>query len=100
MYLSCGDAGFPCHLPGIVDAVARAEIPPRKGAEIGHARAIGAGDEGMVLSCDRQAAACHLSGIVDTVGEAIVETKRAEVGHVRTIDAGDKGAILSCDRVG
>ena len=62
--------GFPYHLPRVVDPVSDA-IVSTECAEIGHAYAIRAGDEGMVLPVGSSGVPYHLPRVVDPVSVAM-----------------------------
>ena len=63
-------------------------------AEIGHAYAIRAGDEGMMLPVVSQEYPYHLPCVVDPGSRARVSTECAEIGHAYAIRARDEGMVL------
>ncbi len=90
MELPVGSRGLPYHLPRVVDPVSAA-IVSTECAEIGHAYAIRARDEGMGLPVGSRGLPYHLPRVVDPGSDAIVSTECAEIGHAYAIRAGDEG---------
>ena len=82
---------MPYHLPRVVDPGSVA-IVSTECAEIGHAYAIRARDEGMGLPVVSSVGfPYHLPRVVDPVSVAIVSTECAEIGHAYAIRARDEG---------
>ena len=93
-------SGHPYHLPRVVDPVSAA-IDSTECAEIGHADAIRARDEGMALICCQSCGVpYHLPHVVDPVSDAIVSTECAEIGHAYAIRARDEGMDRPVGSVG
>ena len=92
MALPVASVGFPYHLPRVVDPVSHA-IVSTECAEIGHACAIRARDEGMDFPLSVRSP-YHLPRVVDPVSLAIVSTECAEIGHADAIRARDEGMDL------
>ena len=92
-WLPVASPGVPYHLPRVVDPGSGA-IASTECAEIGHACAIRAGDEGMANAVVSVGIPYHLPRVVDPVSVALVSTECAEVGHACAIRAGDEGMEL------
>src|SRR5688572_16835612 len=81
-------------IDGISVALCKTSRQVHHGGKLGHARAIGAGDEGMGLPVVSGGVSHHLPHVVNPGSPAIVSTECAEISHARAIRAGDKGMIL------
>ena len=81
--------GSPYHLPRVVDPESGA-IVSTECAEIGHAYAIRAGDEGMDLPVVSRGVPYHLPRVVDPVSVAIVSTECAKVGYFLAVKVNEK----------
>ena len=81
--------GVPYHLPRVVDP-GSAAIVSTECAEIGHAYAIRAGDEGMVLPVVSVGLPYHLPRVVDPVSVAKVSTECAKVGYFLAVKVNEK----------
>jgi hypothetical protein len=81
--------GEPHHLPRVVDPVSLA-IVSTKCAEVSHAYAISARDEGMDLPAGSPGVPYHLPRVVDPETGANASTECAETGYAYAIRSGDK----------
>jgi hypothetical protein len=82
MVMTIGRPGMSSHLSGIVDAMGETLSPARQGAQVGHAHAIGARDEGVERRANgRVRPSDHLSSSVDAMGDTERAAEGAEVSH-------------------
>jgi len=78
----------PRHLPGVIDAKGDTVISTQR-PEIGHARAIGAGDKSVPITCGRAGNPHHLPDIIDVKGLTPKSTQRPKISQGFAIDVQD-----------
>ena len=89
MILPVGSLRCPDHLRCVVDPI-RIALTSTKRAEIGHAYAIRARDEGIHLPVVVEEYLLPPARVVDPQSPAMVSTECAEVGYACAIGAGDE----------